>query len=301
MKYSLNLFESIKEAINKKSSEDSGFHDFLKLEIGKTYIVRLVPNLSNSDRTIFNYYHHFWKSVVTNQAISVLCPNTYGESCPIDEYRSKIYATKNEVEIEKISPIKRNQSWLCNVYVIKDPTNPENEGQVKILRFGKQLFKIISEAIDGEDSNDFGMRIFDLSESGCNLRIKVDKNDRGYATYTSSRFLSPCALDGVTDVDAIHSSIKELDNIFPHKTRKDIQTLLDVHFLGKQNEGGGSDSYEHDEEEEAAQLSTKRVDVKTPTKPVVEKVEDDTPPFDLQEEKVSSAQEDALQDILKDL
>jgi hypothetical protein len=51
-------------------------------------------------------------SVVTNQLVSTLCPTTYGERCPIDEYRSKIYRTNNEAEIKRISPIKRNENCL---------------------------------------------------------------------------------------------------------------------------------------------------------------------------------------------
>ena len=81
MKYTSNLFESIKEALNKKTTTESGFRDFMKLEIGNTYLVRMVPNLQSPERTIYHYYHHLWKSVVTNQLVSVLCPTTYGERC----------------------------------------------------------------------------------------------------------------------------------------------------------------------------------------------------------------------------
>ena len=183
MKYTSSLFDSIKEAISKKSNGgESSFRDFLKLEIGKTYIVRLVPNIQNPERTFFHYFHHLWNSVVTNELVSVLCPATYGERCPIDEYRSKVYRTQDKNEIEKIKPIKRNENWLTNVYVVKDPTNPDNQGQIKILRYGKQLDKVITDAISGDDSADFGAKIFDLSEKGCNLRIKVETNEGGYPT-----------------------------------------------------------------------------------------------------------------------
>ena len=35
-------------------------------------------------------------------------------------------------------------------------SNPDNNGKVKILRYGKQLQKIITEAIEGEDAEEFG-------------------------------------------------------------------------------------------------------------------------------------------------
>lgn len=279
MKYTSNLFESIKEALNKKTTTESGFRDFMKLEIGNTYLVRLVPNLQSPERTIYHYYHHLWKSVLTNQLVSVLCPATYGERCPIDEYRSKIYRTNNESEIKRIQPIRRNENWLVNVYVVKDPTTPENQGQVKILRMGKQLNKIVTDAISGDDSEEFGSRIFDLSDKGCNLRIKVEQNEGGYPTYVSSKFMSPSLLDGATDLDAVYNSFKPMDNIFEHKTTEDINKLLKEHFLG----------------EEEVVVSSK---VET------EEEEYITPPASITENKQQEPEtnvDDRIQDLLKDL
>lgn len=234
MKYISNLFESIKEALTKKSSGEGGnFRDFMKLEIGKTYLVRLVPNIANPERTMFHYYHHLWNSVITNELVSCLCPSTYGERCPIDECRSKIYRTQDKNEIERIKPIKRNENWLVNVYVIKDPTNPENQGQVKILRFGKQLDKIITSAISGDDAEDLGAKIFDLSEKGCNLRIKVETNEGGYPTYVASKFTAPSALEGDPDIEEIYNSVKTLDTIFEHKSYDEITKTLNAHFHGQ--------------------------------------------------------------------
>lgn len=231
-KYSSNLFESIKDALNKKAPTESSFKDFMKMETGKTYIVRLIPNLESPDRTFFHYFHHMWKSVATGNNISFLCPTTYGEKCPIEDYRGRVYRSKNETEIEKTRPIKRNESWLVNVFVVKDPTNSENEGKVKILRYGKQLNKIITDAITGDESDEFGEKIFDLSENGCNFKIKVEQNEGGYPTYVSSKFMSPSKLEGISDVDEIHDEYKQLDKIFTHKTTEEIQELLNYHFLG---------------------------------------------------------------------
>ena len=234
-KYTTSLFESIKDAINKNSntSTESSFKDFMKLEIDKTYVVRLIPLVSNPERTFFHYFSHIWKSVSTNNIVSVLCPNTYGEKCPIDEYRSKIYSTKDDAQIEKIRPIKRNENWLVNVLVVKDPTNPENQGKVKILRYGKQLAKIIDAAITGDESDEFGAKVFDLSENGCNLKIKVEKNEGGYASYTGSKFTSPSKIDDLNDIDEAYNQANDLDAIFDHKSYDEIKKLLNTHFLGE--------------------------------------------------------------------
>jgi hypothetical protein len=234
-KYTTSLFESIKDAINKNSntSTESSFKDFMKLEIDKTYVVRLIPLVSNPERTFFHYFSHIWKSVSTNNIVSVLCPNTYGEKCPIDEYRSKIYSTKDDAQIEKIRPIKRNENWLVNVLVVKDPTNPENQGKIKILRYGKQLAKIIDAAITGDESDEFGAKVFDLSENGCNLKIKVEKNEGGYASYTGSKFTSPSKIDDLGDIEELYNQANDLDAIFDHKSYDEIKKLLNTHFLGE--------------------------------------------------------------------
>lgn len=285
-KYTNTLFESIKEALNTKTNtENSSYKDILKLEIGNTYVVRLIPNVNNPERTLFHYYSHIWKSVLTNQLVSTLCPTTYGERCPIDEYRSKVYQTKNEVKIKEIGPIRRDEKWLANVYVVKDPTNPDNQGQVKILRFGKQIYNIISEAISGDDAEEFGARIFDLSDKGCNLRIKVEENDGGYAKYTMSKFMSPSALEGAPDLEEIYASCKNLETLQEHKSYDDIQKLLKVHFLGEEDTPVAH-SYDSEDEEEEQHVHIPKAAVN---------LSDD------EDDDSDSSQEDKIQDILKDL
>lgn len=263
-KYTSSLFESIKEALNKNTSTESAFKDFMKLEIDKTYIVRLIPNVQNPERTLFHYFSHTWKSNLNNNIVSVLCPNTYGEKCPIDEYRSKVYNSKDQSEIDKIRPIKRNENWLANVVVIKDPTNPENQGKVKILRYGKQLAKIIESAISGDDADEFGAKIFDLSENGCSLKIKVEKNEGGYATYVGSKFMSSSKLEGIDDVDNLYTSINDLDKIFDHKSYDEIKKLFNSHFLGEETSDVSEVSSTSKEVEEEFVLNVKpesKVDV----------------------------------------
>jgi hypothetical protein len=236
-KYNASLFDSLKEAFNSKTNMESSFKDFLKFESGKTYVVRLIPNVENINSSWFAYSQHIWKSAVTGKVTSVLCPNTYKEKCPICEYRSKIWATKDQTLIDQIKPLKKSDKWLYNVYVISDPSNPDNQGQIKILNAGSQLEKIIESARFGDDQEEFGAKIFDLSERGCNLQIKVETNDGGYPTYVSSRFKSPSkieTLDTDDKINGVYDGFKPLDVIFKRKTYEEIKALLDVHFLGKE-------------------------------------------------------------------
>ena len=232
--YTKSLFESIKDSLNKtQTSDNSAFKDILKMEKGNSYIVRLVPNKEDPEKTIFHYFTHVWQSKADQKLVNVFCPNTYSERCPIDEFRGKVWKSKDEKAIEEVKPLKRNENWMVNVYVIKDPTNPENQGQIKILRYGKQLNNVIMDAISGEESDEFGEKIFDLTDSGCNLKIKVDTNEGGYASYVSFKYQSPSKIEELDDPEYLQGSLKSLDTLFKQQSYAEIQKVLDKDWFCK--------------------------------------------------------------------
>jgi hypothetical protein len=232
-----SMFESIKAALQKAPAQSSS-KNILKLEVGNTYTVRLLPNVKNPEKTFFHYYTVGWTSYSTGQYVSALSPSTFGERDPIVEAKYRIQRSNAESpELKaKADTIRRIEKWLVNAYIVKDPKNPENNGKVMIIRYGKQLQKIIADAIEGEDSADLGPRIFDLSENGCNLNIKVEKQG-DYPTYVSSKFSPPKAIEGMTDAKAqgIYTETFDLVSVIPTRSYDEMVTLLDEHFYCKTN------------------------------------------------------------------
>lgn len=237
MTFTKNMFAEIKSSLSNKN--DSSYKEIMKFEAGKTYLVRLVPNVNEPKKTIYHYYHHSWKSHSNGQFVTALCPTTYGESCPIDSYVLKTYNTGSQEEKAKLRDVSRKENWLVNAYVISDPTNPENEGKVKVIRYGKELAKIINSAIDGDDSAEFGAKIFDVA-AGCTFRIKCESRtsnfgggNRMMTTYTSSKFIAPSKLEGVDEkkLESIFTGIHELEKFNKPKTSAELQRMLDQHFF----------------------------------------------------------------------
>jgi hypothetical protein len=225
------MFQSIKDALNNEDTSNSGhFNDILKLETGNTYTLRLLPNLKNPEKTFYHYFQHGWESYATGQYVSALSPTTWGERDPIAEERYRIWKTGTPTEKSKMSAVKRLEKWLVNVYVIDDPTNPENNGKVKILRYGAQVQKIIKEAIEGERAEEFGAKIFDLGPDGVNLKVKIEQQG-DWPTYTGSYFTSIGKLS-LTDEqqEAILDQLIDLDTLFPVKTYDELQQMLDEHY-----------------------------------------------------------------------
>jgi len=227
-----NMFESIRGAM-AQTAQQTSTSNIMRLKPGNTYILRLVPFVKDPSKTFFHYYSHGWVSEMTGQFQSAISPQTWGERDPIAEARYRLSRTGSEEEKEKAKALNRKENWLVNVYVVKDPDNPENEGKVKILRFGRQLHKIVMEAMEGEDADEFGEKIFDLTSEGCSFRVKVEEQG-GYPTYVSSRFASPSQISGVTDntVKDVYDQTFDLENVFPVKSYDELATMLTEHYHG---------------------------------------------------------------------
>jgi len=245
--YNSNMFESIKNALEKsktKSNGSSAYRNLLQLEAPATYVVRLLPNIKNPEESILHYFHHGWNSISTGQYVSVMSPSTWGDRCPVSELYFKVLRDGSDQDKERAKAnLRRKENWLVNVLVVNDPKKPENNGTIKVLRYGRQLDKIVQAAIKGDDAEEFGARIFDLSPEGCNLRIKVELvSDKPgapkYPTYTASKFLAPSSIEGLDEekIEETYNGIFDLNAFVERKSSEDIKTFIDEHYYGNKAE-----------------------------------------------------------------
>jgi len=232
--FNTSMFQSIKDALASSESKGSAtFNEIMQTKVGNTFTVRLLPFAKDPSKTFFHYYNHGWNSFATGQYVQTLSPQTFGERDPIAEERFKVLRTGSEEDKEKMSAVRRLEKWLVNVYVIDDPVNPDNNGKVKILRYGKQLQKIITEAIEGEDAEEFGPRIFDLGSEGVNFKIKVEQQG-DFPTYVSSRFTSAGKIDLSEDEQkGIYDSAFDLTEVFTLKSYDELKEMFNEHYYCK--------------------------------------------------------------------
>ncbi len=230
--FNTSMFQSIKAALSKNEEKSSGgmYNEILKTTPGNTYTLRLLPFAKDPSKTFFHYFVHGWNSFATGQYVQAVSPQTFNERDPISEERFKALRTGTEEEKSKMSAVRRSEKWLVNVYVVEDPTNPENNGTVKILRYGKQLQKIIMDAIEGEDAEEFGARIFDLGSEGVNFKVRVEQQGE-YPTYVSSRFTSSGKLNlSKEEQDKIYGTAFALEDVFSVKSYDELKQMIDEHI-----------------------------------------------------------------------
>tara|TARA_B110000495_G_scaffold73649_1_gene63028 strand:+ start:5843 stop:6700 length:858 start_codon:yes stop_codon:yes gene_type:complete len=223
------MFDSIKESLTKAPS--SGFKDVLRFKPGVSCEVRLLPNLETPSETFHHYFSFGWESFATGQYINVVSPQSIGDRCPLAEARYQLRQRGSADEQAKAAKVMRREQWLVNTYVISNSDDSDAAGSVKILRYGKQLHKIITDAIEGEDSDQFGAKVFDLSDKGCSFRVRCDKQG-DYPTYVASKFLIPGPVPGLTssDTEGIYKQVHSLNDTFPIKSYDEIQEIVNEHL-----------------------------------------------------------------------
>lgn len=101
---------------------------------------------------------------------------TFGEECPVRQFDGPLWgqAKKNNDEILKTALKKRlpNTSYYANILVIKDGTNPENNGKVMLYEFGETVRKLIEKANKPEFDTDPSFDPFDAFE-GADLLLNL--------------------------------------------------------------------------------------------------------------------------------
>ena len=63
------------------------------------------------------------------------CLTTLNDKCPVCEHNNSLWNSGIEANKEIVRKQKRKLSYIANVYVVSDPSNPENEGTVRLFKF----------------------------------------------------------------------------------------------------------------------------------------------------------------------
>lgn len=122
---------------------------------------------------------------------------TIGQKDPVSEYNSQLWNSvddDNSPARKKVREQKRRLTYISNIMVITDPKNPQNEGQIKLYKYGKKIFDKITLAMNPQYEDERPMNPFHMID-GANFKIKI-RQVEGYRNYDLSGFDSPSALSG---------------------------------------------------------------------------------------------------------
>ena len=163
-----------------------------------------------------------------------------GQTDPVGELNSKLWNSGIESDKEKARTQKRRLHYVTNIFVVSDPSAPQNEGKVFLYKFGKKIFDKIFDQMNPEFADETPVDPFDFWE-GAEFKLKI-RNVEGYRNYDKSEFSSPAALlDGSEDklkevYEQMHD-LTEFTNPKNYKTYDELKTKLGK-VLGEQANAG---------------------------------------------------------------
>lgn len=179
------------------------------------------------------------------------CLTTNKGQCPVCEANRELWNTGSKDNQNIVRDRKRKLSYYANIYVVKDPVAPENEGKVFLYKFGKKVFDKIMAAMKPEFDDEKPINAFDFWE-GANFKLKLRKVE-GYWNYDKSEFAEPCPLlDNDDELENIYKSLNDLNEFTDEKNFKsyaDLKKRLDS-VLGTKTVTKRQDPETIDEEEE---------------------------------------------------
>ena len=161
---------------------------------------------------------------------------TLGGKDPVSEYNRLLWNSGNDADKDLARKQKRKLSYISNIYVVKDPTNPQNEGKVFLYKFGKKIFDKITAAMQPEFEDEEAIDPFDFWQ-GANFKLKA-KNVAGYRNYDSSEFAATSALlkddDAMEEIWKKEYSLAELVAADQFKSYDELKTRLGYVLGNKQ-------------------------------------------------------------------
>lgn len=169
--------QSTKTDVIYKPSADQGKDGTYKA------LIRFVPNPANPRNSLVKKYVH-WLTDAAGNGRLIDSPSSVGESCPIAEVFFKLRNSDSAVDRKMSEKLKRREQYYSLIKVIKDPQNPDLEGQYMVYKFGYK----IKEKIDQELKPAFGepTQVFDLF-AGKNFELIITRQGE-YNNYDSSKF-----------------------------------------------------------------------------------------------------------------
>jgi hypothetical protein len=171
-------------------------------------IIRFLPEAAGEDLPWVRMFDHGFQGPGGWYIENSL--TTIGQNDPVGEYNSTLWNNGTEAGKEQARKQKRRLSYYANIMVVKDPANPQNEGNVFLYKFGKKIWDKLNESMSPEFEDEDPINPFDFWE-GADFKLKI-RNVEGYRNYDKSEFDSPSALldgddDALEGIWSVESSV----------------------------------------------------------------------------------------------
>ena len=226
-----SLTQKLVKEVEKMNNTGGGADERLwKPELDKTgngyAVIRFLPAPDSEEIPWAKLYSHAFQGpggwYIENSLTTV------GQKDPVSDHNRDLWNSGNESDKDVVRKQKRKLSYYSNIYVVKDPVNPQNEGKVFLFKYGKKIHDKILAAMQPVFEDEEAINPFDFWQ-GANFKLKICKVD-GYWNYDKSEFDKPAPL--LDDDDALEAlwkkeySLNEITAPDQFKSYQDLEKRL---------------------------------------------------------------------------
>ena len=202
-----SLTAKLVKEVEKTNKVSNGDERLWKPEVDKAgngyAVIRFLPAPDGEDLPWVKMYSHAFQGPGGWYIENSL--TTLNQKDPCSEFNTSLWNSGVESDKQIARNQKRKLAFYSNIYVVKDPANPENEGKVFLYKFGKKIFDKIMGAMQPEFEEESPLNPFDFWQ-GADFKVKI-KKVAGYWNYDSSEFAAASPL--LKDDDALESIWKK--------------------------------------------------------------------------------------------
>ena len=223
-----NLMKQVESMDSPKQSNNKGDDREWKLSVdsaGNGYaVLRFLPAPKGEEVPWVRMFNHGFQGPTGKWYIENSL-TTLNQQDPVSELNSELWNSGVESNKDIARKQKRRLSYYANVLVIKDPANPQNEGQVMLYKFGKKIFDKLKDVMQPQFEDETPVNPFDFWE-GVNFKLKA-RQVEGYRNYDKSEFeTSPQAIAETDEaIEAIWNKQHSLSELIDPKNFKSYEEL----------------------------------------------------------------------------
>ena len=145
-----SLTDKLIKSVEKLNDKGNGADERIwKPSVDKTgngfAVIRFLPEAEGCDLPWARVYTHAFQG--PGGWLIDQCLTTKEQKCPVCEYNSTLWNNGTDAGKEQARKQKRKLSYYSNIFVVSDPSNPDNEGKVFLYKYGKKIHDKIMEAM----------------------------------------------------------------------------------------------------------------------------------------------------------
>ena len=232
-----SLMKEVEKIANPQTSDSRDDERFWQPEVDKAgngfAVIRFLPAPKGEEMPWARIWSHGFQGPTGKWYIENSL-TTIGKPDPVSEMNNELWNSGSEANKEIARKQKRRLNYTCNVLVIQDPAHPENEGKVKLFKFGKRIFDKIKDVMQPQFQDEEPVNPFDFWK-GANFKLKIRKVE-GYRNYDKSEFESIAPLNAddaeIEKVWTQQHSLVDFSDARHFKSYEELKKKLDSVLSG---------------------------------------------------------------------